>query len=612
MLEPSARTLLLEALQPPAGYRLDRAITTTFTLDLLALLTAPLAFSLMDVASPDDDESPADPLALLDAARRHAERITVFADAGHILVPRSGQPLFALLERSVVPVRAPRSGGLFHPKVWLVRYAADDGTRRMKLLCSSRNLTFDRSWDTLLVLDGTVGEKSVATSEPLARFVETLPSLALGSADERIGGAVDGMAHDARRTSFEPPDGVDEIAFHPMGIRGGSDDPFDRRIDRLLVMSPFVGADALAALTRRAKTSLLVSRAEELERLEPTALDGFSEVLVLDDHATPEAEDADGGDSQAGDGLHAKCYVADAGWNARVWTGSLNATTAAFGANLEFMVEMRGRKRLLGIDALLATGNSTAPGLRDLLRKYTMHERPHVNDAPAEETRALVDRARLAITAANLRLSVTPDAPDGAHALQLQGADGIPELPEQIRATCRPVTLADGHAAELPHEGAVSIRFPGLGIGQISAFIAVTLGIDGCDVLERFTLVLPLDGAPGDRAAAILASVLDDPKKLARFLLLLLAADESDASARLGHLRHVLATGNAGGGAGEDHLPLLEPLLRSLATDPARLDRVAGVIDDLRRTDEGRALLPRDLDEVWTAIWTARRRTGTR
>ena len=36
-------------------------------------------------------------------------------------------------------------------------------------------------------------------------------------------------------------------------------------------------------------------------------------------------------------GLHAKLYILEEGWDARLWTGSANATNAAFsGANVEF------------------------------------------------------------------------------------------------------------------------------------------------------------------------------------------------------------------------------------------------------------------------------------
>ena len=49
MLEPNSRQLLRDALRPPAGYILDRAISTTFSLDLMALLTIPVSFTFFQL-----------------------------------------------------------------------------------------------------------------------------------------------------------------------------------------------------------------------------------------------------------------------------------------------------------------------------------------------------------------------------------------------------------------------------------------------------------------------------------------------------------------------------------------------------------------------------------
>ena len=130
MLQPSSRRLLLDGLRPSGGYRLDRAVGTSYTVDLLALLTAPLAFTFFDWE--DEKGRPmADPLALLEAVRRHAQRIHLFCQAGRVKVPAPGQTLLAYLEDSVFEVEAPHKGGVFHPKVWLLRYVAtDDGGAR--------------------------------------------------------------------------------------------------------------------------------------------------------------------------------------------------------------------------------------------------------------------------------------------------------------------------------------------------------------------------------------------------------------------------------------------------------------------------------------------------
>ena len=92
-LTPESRVMLTDALRPPAGHRLDVAVGTTYSLDLTALLLAPLSFALFDQANSndlaDDSASGLDPIRLLEAVRRHAQHTTVFCQAGGIHVPAS-------------------------------------------------------------------------------------------------------------------------------------------------------------------------------------------------------------------------------------------------------------------------------------------------------------------------------------------------------------------------------------------------------------------------------------------------------------------------------------------------------------------------------------------
>ncbi len=88
MLEPDRRLLLLDALRPPPGMSLEAAVGTTFSVDLEALLLAPIAFALFDarLAETGDPER-TDPLAVMEAVRRHASRIDMFCQAGQIKMP---------------------------------------------------------------------------------------------------------------------------------------------------------------------------------------------------------------------------------------------------------------------------------------------------------------------------------------------------------------------------------------------------------------------------------------------------------------------------------------------------------------------------------------------
>jgi len=156
MLDPQDRTLLRDVLRPPAGFTLDRALLTTFSLDLTALLTVPVAFTVFQLQD-ERRNLAADPLALLESLRRFARKMTVFCQGGQIYIPKQGQLLLSYLETSVIEVTSP-AGGVFHPKLAVLRYVDETSLtphdspshRPLSVLCSSRNLTFDRSWDTML------------------------------------------------------------------------------------------------------------------------------------------------------------------------------------------------------------------------------------------------------------------------------------------------------------------------------------------------------------------------------------------------------------------------------------------------------------------------------
>ncbi|NIV39017.1 MAG: hypothetical protein GWN58_59245, partial [Anaerolineae bacterium] len=229
MLATDERELLLDLLRPPEGYEFDRGIATTFTLDLLTLLIAPLSLALMDVS--DTETLLGDPLALLEGLRRYADRLTIFCQAGRIAVPRQDYPLFRLLEGTVVQVQA-RHPWVFHPKVWLLRYTAEGQAPLYRFLNLSRNLTFDRSWDLSLRLEGELVERQRAygRNHPLANFVRALPELAVEPVDPRIAADIALLQDEVRRVAFRPPwPFQDQLSFHPFAVPGHGSYRFNQR-----------------------------------------------------------------------------------------------------------------------------------------------------------------------------------------------------------------------------------------------------------------------------------------------------------------------------------------------------------------------------------------------
>ena len=89
--------------------------------------------------------------------------------------------------------------------------------------------------------------------------------------------------------------------------------------------------------------------------------------------------------------------------------------------------------------------------------------------------------------------------------------------------------------------------------------------------------------------------------------MFLLARDRDTTDVGIGLL---LEGSDPQGGDGKsitnNTLPLLEELVRTLSRNPEKLDAVAQLINDLKKTPEGLALMPERFEEILTPIWTAR------
>lgn len=626
MLDPYERMHLMEILRPPEGYFLDFAIGTTFSLDLMALMTAPLSFTIFEREC--ESLSP-DPLALLESLRRYAGKICIFCHAGRIHIPKEyGQPLYSFLEGSVFQA-LPQSGeGSFHPKVWALRFISKDGPVAYRFLCLSRNLTYDRSWDTALVFDGFLADRANAffSNHPLGDFIEALPTM-VKDLPENLQKRIEQMQHEIRRVAFDLPQGFESAAFHPMGIGNKNANPISGRIDRLLVISPFLTEGRLDPLASLGRECILISRLESIQKIPANCLRKFSERFCLKEEAiseqdgseianlglaTMQSESEQAFFEDSLNGLHVKLYVADAGTEGRVWTGSANATDAAFGKNVEFLVELRGKKKHCGIDAILNGGKETEDskkaGLRSFLDPVGILDVPIIPEN--EPLKQLANEARSALAKSDLSARVSQDD-DEHYSLFIEG-DILP-IPEETSVKCRPITLQKAQATSLLPGPGVHAEFRYLLDTEISAFFAfdVTVKSSGKSLTEGFVLKLHLEGAPADRNERILRAMLKDKSQVLRLMLLLLSLERgSDTEG--------IITGEPGAGEswkwrpGEPLgiLPLFECMVRAMARDPRRLDDLNTLIQDLRGHPETSDLLPDGLEEIWEPIWEARKMMG--
>ena len=592
MLAPETRVLLTDALRPPDGFRVDVAVGTTYSLDLTALLLAPLSFAMLE---PGDDLDHLDPATLLGAVRQYCDRTTVFCQAGAIAVPSAYRSILTFAEDSVHEVTAPAPDRLFHPKIWALRFAASDGSIAHRLVCLSRNLTFDRSWDSALVLDEDDEQGTPIDPAPLCAFLQRLPGRAVRTVPAERAEQVESLAMTFANARLSVPAPYDNARLLPLGLGDGTW-PLPRRVDRILAVSPFLDVTALRR-SGVADDRTLVSRPETFDRLGSRALEGWR-TYALDRAAEGAGDELVTGDdppstsdwSHELDGLHAKILVWDEEARGHLLTGSANLTSAAWNGNVEFSVELSGPVQHCGVAASLSDDD----GFARLLQEYTPPQ-PDGTEPAAEETARALDAFHQALASGSPHVEISSaDAESARLVLTLDVPTDAPGTTRVWPITLHPDAFAQGLAPE--------IIWPGLSLGSITPFIAVetTAGSGPARATRRCVLRAELIGdLPGRRETAVLG-LLADRAGVLRYLAFLLGnptlawlkpAANPDPTPGVNETPH-------GNDASVD-VVLFEPLVRAAVRDRDALARVANLVDELRSGPDTAQLLPEGFDDLW-------------
>lgn len=581
MLAPNDRELLLDALRPEPGMSLDAAVGTTFTLDLDALLLAPLAFALFET----DGERP-DPTALLAAIQQHAERIALYCDAAHVRTRDGEQKLFVLLERTILPVHAPL-GGSFHPKLWVMRFRSGGGETRHRLLVMSRNLTFDTSWDLIARFDEE--PTGVALGADVADVAIALDALAPSAVAQSVAGSV-------RSAHFEIPAPFSSARLHATGFRAGDVDPISAAAgEHRLVVSPFLTAQRLATLAGgQARKRTLVSRPDELDRLGAAALEGWPERLILRDSAQADPTSPEPEDGLRG--LHAKLVVSEHGDDTTWFLGSANATTAAHTSNVEALVELHGPTRKIGAAALLREQGDTVQ-FRSLLQEFVVE-----NVDPREQTPEELEDARLEglcreLASGGASLHVSAANEGWELVVRLGGAPMAWQAEDRV--TARLATRGTWAGMALGGELTTTLRVARA--SEITGLLVLRLH-GSLGVSRDLVLIGDLIGAPEDRLDQVLLDLVPDARRFAFLMFLMLAAGDHEAQTDGTARRLLSGSGFAADDSDVLSFPLFEALVRVSARDPERLVAIDRLITQFSKTEEGRQRLPEGIDVLWQAF----------
>lgn len=586
-----------EMLIPPEGYTLARAVAATYSLDLNTLLSIPIA---LFYAQTLEGIGSGERIQLLEAIKRCPDVLRVYHQQGRIAVPKKHNRLFGLLESSVIGIPPQGVYSSFHPKVWVLRYEAEGAPARYRVIVLSRNLTYDRSWDVATSLVGEVTRKSQERNKPLVDFVRHL--LGYGSFDD-----AEAFLKDLSWVEFAAPYGFSgDFYFHPIGIAGYSNPIRQQTGEELLCVSPFVDDAAVHGLRESVQGNFwLFSRNEELRKLQPKTLGDVAAYrlsdLVVEGESLTKAEDGEG--EPLLQELHAKLFVYRRNGSSHAWfIGSANATKAALERNVEFLLELRGRGKLIQLEQLLD----------DLLgadRKRTVFEEFQPPEAvPNDDAeRQLEQQIRqleyhLLAELQIVRAEVVKCANGTNYDLHLEVALGAIAW-HDFRVTIAPFNV-DVPPQPLSPDGPLAFTFENINESSLSRFLRFDI-YHGKELVRPFLVKIDIAGLPETRVSTILKAIISDRDKFYEYLRFLLADEfdkgegggEDDPGSR--------ATSEAqGDGFWGLNATFCEQLLVTASRRPGRLKEIDDVISQLLDKGEGerKEIVPQEFLTFWAAF----------
>lgn len=600
MLSPDDQLLLTEALRPPVGFEVECAIATTYSLTVESVLVAPMSFA-MSHGEELPQGSQRDTVGVLDAVQRYIDVTTVFVQAGGIHIPSSHSRIQAFLEDSIVEVEPPETSGSFHPKVWAVRYVSEDSDPHYRLIITSRNLTQDSSWDTILVLDQS--PDGPIDGKPAAYFIRRLPELAIRPPDDDRVRRSEQLADALETVGFAVPASYSGGILLPMGL-GETSWHFPEAAENALVISPFLAAGQLETARSGAENATLIARADSMNTLGRRALSGW-DTRVLHaaaegtDDEDPEAHDGLPAAALMDTGLHAKTVVLDDGAGESITvTGSANITQSAWTRNVEFNAVLRGPTKETGVGAVLSGGDAPV-SLGSITEPFTpAFDEPETDAERAVRYRIEHFHRELARRQPVLDVSILED-----DSVSVRLDVDVPEddLSSTTTVWLQTVTAT---ARGLETSGAWTVAPV-----NVTRFLAVetTAEVGGTEVTRRCILTCALSGDHIDRRRAALSAILSSPRSVLLYLAMLLGLDPhdavlaSDAQRDTSEDEAVVAGSDDPPGASLPPIVLFEPLMHA-TSEPDQLAKVARQIEELRTMPGAQERIPQEFLEMWDVI----------
>ena len=520
-------------LMPPDGYKLDKAIGTTYSLDLEALTAVAICLGLSEET---DSKLMQNPISMLNALQKVSDKIILFCEAGQIKAPLKPTALSILLEKMVVEVALPKDRQLgrypaFHPKTWVLSYVNKDGDKKYRFVVMSRNLTFDRSWDVSFSMDSSRMVRQKKKTKPIINFLDFLS----GSVSNNVKDAgkkrtlIRNMQVELADVSFslDSKEFGENFEILPLGIGKNayqmSEDVLfstdrnsaDSTFHELVVMSPFLSESVIAdfniaerGLSDSKRT--LITRRSELSKLKEMDTDNFTIYVLKDEIVDGEDAISDEMTDKMKQDIHAKIYIRRKYADVDLYLGSMNASYSAINKNVEMMLWLGTKNKYLNGEKFLKDiFCGPADDVKNPFEKVTVMDA--VQDIDGDNKNALEQKIK-ELCRAKRKATITEDN-YGKYKVTV-------EFPG---VTSDKTIMVSPFNSKQEHTLCEKIEFTELEILQLSEFYELTAK-EGEDEIHRI-IMIPTIGFPEDRESAVVNSIVKDRASFVEYIAFVLGDD---------------------------------------------------------------------------------------
>lgn len=584
MIRPAEDRLNYSSLlNPPLGYEVEFAIGTTYSLDLEALVGVPMALSLSEEMDSTFIENP---IFILEGLRRSADKFILFSEAGQIKVPQNANFIFSLLEDSVHEV-ALKNNKSFHPKIWIIKYVNDKDEKLYRLLVLSRNLTFDRSWDMAVALEGNRNNKKTLKNRPLSEFITFLLTYAKNDKKKKD---MKEIISELDYVHFKSLDkNFTDFDFCPIGINGHGKAETDlfNTYHNMIIISPFLSKETVEelndlSLANASKT--LITRKTEIVKLDRGLLKDF-DVYALKDLIV-DGEETISGDNEKNNiyrrqDIHAKMYAKTKYNEHHIYLGSANCSNSAFYGNVEFMLKLKYQKWGFRITDLLVDlfGEDEKENPFEKIETIPEFEEAEV------DIREQLQKAIKQLCRAKSKSTVIDK--HGTYSINIEF--GI--IPEDINFTIAP--LLSNNFEELRNLTVIE----NLRLIELGEFYKICAEKDGVE-LQRI-IKIRTEGIPEDRDSEVFKSIISDKQTFLKYVAFLLSDDFL-----LSVIEEMEKKKNKSGKweLKALELPILyENMLKAASSSPEKLKDIENIIDIIKDKD----IIPEEFNSLYKTFVSA-------